>query len=213
MKQQRGISLIVVLIGMVVITFAAVALLRSTDTGTLLAGNLAFKKTALSSGDTGTEAGITWLQASFTGTTLHTDKTANAYYATSSDTCDMTGSRTPNTVADDVQWGAVDPGADCQMQGLLLSDTLPGLSAGYTVQIVINRMCNAAGNPNSVLSAAGTPMVCSRADAANNDGGNKSGHDYSHSAFTGGSVTYYRVTTRITGPRETVRYVQAFVVL
>ena len=35
--RQQGISLIVVLIGLVIITFAAIALLRSTDTSTLVA--------------------------------------------------------------------------------------------------------------------------------------------------------------------------------
>jgi hypothetical protein len=39
------------------------------------------------------------------------------------------------------------------------------------------------------------------------------GPDYSGFAFSGSSRTYYRITTRITGPRNTVRYTQAFVVL
>ncbi len=50
MKRQRGMALIIVLIALVIISFAATALLRSTDTATLITGNLAFKKAALASG-------------------------------------------------------------------------------------------------------------------------------------------------------------------
>ena len=60
-------SLIVVLIALLIIGFAAVALLRSSDTSTLVTGNLAFQKSALAAGDAGTEAAITWLSANAAG--------------------------------------------------------------------------------------------------------------------------------------------------
>ena len=79
-----------------IIGFAAIALLRSSDTSTLVAGNLAFQKTALAAGDAGTEAAITWLTANGGGTTLFDDDAANGYYATTADACDLTGTRTPD---------------------------------------------------------------------------------------------------------------------
>jgi hypothetical protein len=83
------------------------------------------------------------------------------------------------------------------------------------VSFVVNRMCNAAGDPTAVLAADGiTAMVCSSAESSSDGGGStKVGPDYSGYAFSGSSQTYYRITTRIAGPRNTVRYVQAWVVL
>lgn len=212
MKKQTGISLIVVLIGLVIISFAAVALLRSTDTATLIAGNLGFKKSALASGDAGSEVAIAWLNANATGNTLHGDIGNQGYFATSADACDLTGSTTPDDPADDVQWGAADPGIDCQMVGLVAAP--PGIPDGYEVRYVINRMCNVEGNPASALAADGvTARVCSRADGAGSGSSTVVGPTYGFMPFSGSSRIYYRITTRVTGPRDTVRYVQAFVVL
>lgn len=212
MNKQRGISLIVVLIGLVIISFAAIALLRSTDTSTLIAGNLGFKKAALSSGDAGTEVAITWLNANGGGNVLFADVEASGYYATSSDACDLTGSRTPDNPADDVQWTDEDPGNACQMVGAAAAPA--GVPDGYDVQYIINRMCNVEGNPASPIAADGvTPRVCSRAEGESGSSSTAVGPSYGATPFTGGTRTYYRITTRVTGPRDTARYVQAFVVL
>lgn len=214
MKQQRGISLIVVLIGLVIISFAAVALLRSTDTATLIAGNLGFKKTALASGDAGSEAAITWLTAN-NSNTLFADQTASGYYSTSRDGCDMTGSRTPNNPDDDVDWAGDSPKPSCNVSATLPDPQPTGVSNGYSVSFVVNRMCNAAGDPAAVLAADGlTPMICSTSDAnADGTGSTKGSIDYQSGIFGISNLTYYRITTRIAGPRNTVRYVQAWVVL
>lgn len=206
MNRQRGISLIVVLMGLIIISFAAAALLRSTDTGTLVAGNLSFKKAALALGDVGTEAAIAWLDDNATGSTTHSDVPASGYYATSADFCDLTGSRTPNDDDDDVDWTGTDPGGDCHMAGVTVP--LPaGFGDGYAVRYVINRMCNTVGDPGSAA------VICSRADALDSTASTQVGPNYSRQPFSGGAQTYYRITTRITGPRGTVRYVQAFVVI
>jgi Tfp pilus assembly protein PilX len=211
MKQQRGISLIVVLIGLVIISFAAVALLRSTDTSTLVAGNLSFKKAALASGDAGTEAAIKWLSDNAAGNTLFSDGGAKGYYATSRDACDLTGSRTPNVADDDVDWKSAGAKPNCNMVGV--KTTPAGVEAGYTVRYVINRMCNAEGDPTSALSASGTAMICSGADAAGGGASTQVGPTYARRPFSGSAQAYYRITTQVTGPRDTVRYVQAFVAM
>jgi type IV pilus assembly protein PilX len=213
MNRQRGISLIVVLIGLLIISFAAVSLLRSTDTATLVAGNIGFKKAALASADAGTESAITWLGANDAGTGLDTDRVDDGYYATSADACDLTGSLTPNDASDDVDWTGSDPGANCHMTALELDPAPPGVTAGYSVAYIINRMCNAEGSTGSAVAAGGGPMICSRSDVGGAGGSTQVGPTYSRRPFTSGSQAYYRITTRITGPRNTVRYVQAFVVL
>lgn len=212
MNRERGLSLIVVLVALVIISFAAITLLRSSDTGTLISGNLAFQKAALASGDAGTEAAITWLADNAGGGTLFDNDSASGYYATTADNCDLTGSRTADTPDDDVNWTGADPGADCNMDALAVAPA--GVADGYTLSYVINRVCNAEGDPNAVVAADGvTPMTCSRLQGGSSEGSTRSGGAYGNLPLTGSSQTYYRITTRIDGPRNTTRYVQAFVVL
>jgi len=69
--KQRGVVLFFTLIALVVMSLAAVALIRSVDTSTMIAGNLAFRQAGGSSTDTGIEAAIGWLSAA--QTTMQTD--------------------------------------------------------------------------------------------------------------------------------------------
>jgi type IV pilus assembly protein PilX len=62
-SKQRGVVLFFTLIALVVMSLAAVALIRSVDTSTMIAGNLAFKQSGASATDTGMEAAIGWLSA------------------------------------------------------------------------------------------------------------------------------------------------------
>jgi type IV pilus assembly protein PilX len=208
---QRGVSLIVVLIAMVIMSFAAVALLRSTDTATIIAGNLGFKKTALSSGDAGTESAITWVNANFAGTTLHVDSVANGYYSRSADVCDLTGQRTPADPTDDVNWTGGAPNANCPMVARGVAPA--GVAPGFTISYVINRICNAPGDPTQLLAADGvTPMLCSRETNTQIQNRAFGGACYGCQPLPNQPQTYYRITTRVIGPRNTVRYVQAFVI-
>lgn len=210
--RQQGLSLIVVLVALLVISFAAIALLRSSDTSTLVSGNLGFQRSALASGDAATEEAIGWLEANDAGGGLFADDEDLGYFATTADNCDLTGSRTPDDDDDDVDWTDADPGADCNMAARTV--TPDGVADGFEVRYVINRVCNAAGDPNSVLAADGaTAMACSRAGGGASEGSTKGGAAYGNMPLTGGAQTYYRITTRIDGPRGTVRYVQSLVVL
>jgi len=209
--RQKGLSLIIVLIALLIISLAAAALLRSSDTGTLVSGNLAFQKTALASGDSATEAAIIWLVTP--GVTLFDDSPANGYYASTLDGCDLTGTRTPAVVADDVNWTGPDPGAACNANGLTPAQPA-GVAAGYTVRYVINRVCNAEGDSNALYAKDNaTIMACSRLGAGASEGSTRGGPSYGNMPLTGESQQYYRITVRIDGPRNTVRYIQALVVI
>lgn len=210
--RQAGLSLMVVLIALVIIGFAAIALLRSSDIGTLIVGNLGFQKTAIASGDAGTEVAIGYLTANAGGNVLFNDVAASGYYATTSDACDLTGTRTANA-ADDVNWTGVDPGNLCNMNAIVAAPAA-GVAQGFTVRYVINRVCNGPGDPNSLVVAGTlTPMACSRLGAGASEGSTRGGASYGNMPLTGEAQTYYRITTRIDGPRNTVRYVQVLVVI
>ena len=60
-ERQRGVVLFIALIVLVAMALAGIALVRSVDTGILVAGNIAFKQGATNAGDQGLEAARTWL--------------------------------------------------------------------------------------------------------------------------------------------------------
>ena len=78
---QQGVVLFFALIALVVMSLAAVALIRSVDTNSLIAGNLSFKQSSMLSADTGVETAITWVTNN--AGLLEANSEANGYYATS----------------------------------------------------------------------------------------------------------------------------------
>jgi Tfp pilus assembly protein PilX len=206
--RQRGIVLFTVLIALVVLSLASVALVRSIDTGTTIAGNLTFRQAATQAADGASEAALAWLESQIAASgvvSLQITK-ATGYYATSRPGCDLTGV-TPSA-ADDVKWEASDPAnPNCNMVAVAVAgDRLP---AGYSASYVINRMCNADGPANGA-GAGGVPVVCdtyTRTTAAAEDGGTKTSIGY-HVTSAVSSHLYFRVTTRVVGPNNAVSHVQ-----
>jgi Tfp pilus assembly protein PilX len=65
--RQRGAVLFISLIVLVAMTLAGIALMRSVDTGNLIAGNLAFRNAATNAADGGLEAARGWLMGQSPG--------------------------------------------------------------------------------------------------------------------------------------------------
>src|SRR5260221_9854712 len=61
LHNQRGTMLIIALIVLVAMTLAGIATMRSVDTATVLAGNIAFRQSALNAADQGIQAGLALL--------------------------------------------------------------------------------------------------------------------------------------------------------
>jgi len=53
--REKGLALLVAMIALVAMSLAGIALVRSIDTNTMIAGNLAFRQGATLSADAGTE--------------------------------------------------------------------------------------------------------------------------------------------------------------
>lgn len=208
-KQQKGVVLIVTLVVLVAMTLAAIALIRSVDTGNVVAGNMAFKQGAVQSADAGTEAAITWLSGIAGIATSYNDIPEQGYYATSQEELDPTGNN------DDPGHALIDwDNNDCNdavANGTATNciepfpanpgDAAPN-AAGYIVQYVIHRLCPAAGLPSNCASTAST--------VAGTSAGAK---DYTSKGGLSGEteVEYYRVTTRVKGPRNTVSYIETII--
>jgi len=202
--KQRGVVLFFALIAMLAIMLAAVALVRSVDTSTIIAGNLAFKQAATTSGDAGTEAAIAWLstvEAANSGTNVlnnpahpfNSDNAAAGYYSNINPLLSLTASSGTR-----IQWDNTD-------SVLVLPD--PD-SSGNSVRYVIQRVCR---NANVAIQTAD----CLFSGALQDTNGQAIPLPQDICKGVGcpaaGQSPQIRITSRTTGPRNTVSYVQAFV--
>lgn len=190
-RGQRGVVLMIALIVLVAMTLAGIALVRSVDTSNIIAGNLAFQQAATHAGDTGTETAVAWLQANNAGTTLQANIFASGYAA----------ARTDPAAGQswDAFWNNVLVPAGQVVT--LAQDATTGNTVAYTIQ----RLCNAIGNPVT----PGVDCAVSQTAVANNSSSKGSGVI----ALQYSSLVYYRITSRVAGPRNTVSYVQSIVAL
>lgn len=189
-RRQQGVVLMIALIMLVSMTLMGIALVRSVDTTNIIAGNLAFKQSATSSGDLGTEAAIAWLETNNTGTTLHANIYAQGYAAQRSD---------PGVGQ---TWDAFWTGAMVPAGQVV---TLGADGAGNTVSYAIQRLCNAPGDPVNV------GVDCAVPQTAGAGAGSSKGAGVIALLFN--SQIYYRITSRVVGPRNTVSYVQTVIAL
>lgn len=190
--KQRGVVLFFALIALVVMSLAAVALIRSVDTSTLIAGNLASKQSATSSADSGIETAVNWMTAVTDPTNFDSNNAASGYYATQA--------ADPKTLV----WNATDSlpatstatGADAIVGGLD--------ATGNTIRYVIQRMCRTTGVPAVGNCLFGSSPANTSSQAVRNEteaGG--------HANVSQSPV--YRITARVIGAKNTVSFVQAFV--
>lgn len=189
-RAQRGVVLFITLIVLVAMTLAGIALVRSVSTTNLIAGNLAFQQGAVFAGDTGVENAIAWLDLNNSGTTLHADNSGTGYLASRQDPA--TGQ----------SW---DDFWNNQLAASAFPATPVADAAGNGVQYVIQRLCAAAGAPGAVGVNCSTSPTSDATTGSSKSAGMKTP--------SRSSTVYYRITSRIAGPRNTVSYVQAIVSL
>lgn len=196
--KQRGLVLFFALIALVALSLAAVALIRSVDTSTLIAGNLAFKQAATTSGDAGVEAAVSWLEAQQAANSalnvltnpahpFNQTDTTRGYYA-SVNSVNLTGN--PDA------WNLITN----------IAETTDG--SGNRIRYIIERMCQTANQ---------VPLTANCLFSAPAKDPNPQEIQKYQDICTGpdcpvpGQSPQIRVTTRTIGPRNTVSYVQAFV--
>lgn len=186
---QRGVVLIIALIVMVSMAVAAIALVRTVDTGLLAAANLAFRQNATMAGDNGLRDATDKLVGANSATLFNNFA---GYWANA-----QMGGFDPLTYDWTGANNSVCAPANCTAD-----------AGGNTIRYVIHRLCDTSGNPLSIN--------CLRAPTSNAGTTGQSAVDYRHLYSTSSSAgsgnlggTYYRVTVRISGPRNTTSYVQA----
>lgn len=203
-RRQRGVVMLVALIVLVAMTLAAVALVRSVDTGNQVAGNLAFKQGATAAADSGVEAAIDWLVANAGTAVLHADAPTQGYYATSQDTLDVTGTSGNDDYAT-VDWDNNNC-AGVSSAACIKPSASADAGNGNRVTYIIHRLCKSAGDPNS--SGNSCANYKSPTTTSPKRGELKYGDD---KRFEPLPAEYYRITSRVKGPKNTVSFVETIV--
>jgi Tfp pilus assembly protein PilX len=207
--KQRGVVLFFALIAMLAIMLAAVALVRSVDTSTIIAGNLAFKQAATVSGDAGTEAAIaalTNIEVANKGLNVlidpaHpfniTDLTARPGYYSNADPA-------LNLFADTTWDSDINDSNNTTHNSFVVGVD----SSGNKVRYVIQRMCR---NPNVAIRDADCLFSGAIVDTNGQNIRLPQEICKGDGCPAAGQSPQIRITSRTTGPKNTVSYVQAFV--
>jgi Tfp pilus assembly protein PilX len=179
-QNQRGVSLIIALIALLVMTIAGLALIRSVDTTNVISGNLAFRQSSLSATDVGVETALSTL-----GTIISTSIDANYPAGCASGACTYYPTRQPTDSA----------GIPTVINWTTVPSTT--VDASYSVQYVIDRLCD---GPTPVTDVSSKCMRTTDSSVGSKKAGAVS--------FTSANQVYYRATVRVVGPRNTVSIVQ-----
>jgi len=197
-RREEGIVLIIALIVLVAMTLAGIGMVRSIDTGTLVAGNIGFRESAVATADTGVEAARTWLMTH--RNSLDSDQPGSGYYASRQSGLDFTGNLAASG-APQVDWGGTAPSATVKAFSAGSLD-----ATGAPVYYVINRLCSIPGS----INASGQSCAYSQTSGM---GSTQQAADYSSYGLNVKNLVYYRITARVNGPKNTVSYVQAVILI
>lgn len=196
-RKQTGVVLFIALIVLVAMTLAGIALVRSVDTGNVVAGNIAFRQAAVQEADLGIDAAL----ASLATTPLTSN--SGVYYATRQPLATNGVPAALNSMKPNDAIGA--------------GDVYPANGgygpAGNRVRFLIERMCDmvpgvGAGSPTPPATAADVKTYCITYSPTGEVGGSQNALNINLGAVAADNV-YYRASIRVDGPRNTVSMIQA----
>lgn len=182
--REHGMSLLVTLLAMLILSVSAVALVRSFDTSLLLAGNLAFKRDLVNEGERGMASAI----ALFDSGALADDsvRTADLFSSNySASILDVNARGIPLVLVNDSTYSRI---------GMSAED-IADSSTGVKIRTVIDRQCAAEGS----FDAATCVYTPSTSDVGGTNWVKKAGSDYR---------PVYRISVRVSGPRNTEVFLQ-----
>lgn len=183
-RKQTGVVLFVAMIALVVLMIAAVALIRSTDTAQMIAGNLAIKRDMTHESEQAVAAAITQFSGALASESTRWNNLSAANYSAS-----------------------VLPSNNQGIPTVLMNDPTTSEAAAYntgvTYRYVIDRMCPTAGNPSVVIGCQ-SPNPKSDAGISDINAGANAGSGLPKNSP--GAV--YRISVRLTDSRQNQSFFQ-----
>lgn len=187
---QHGVVLIFSLIVLLILAIGAVAVLRSVDSSLLSSGNLAFHRDLVNQAEQAVATVMTEFKTN--GPPLSTSPTTASLQAAnySAVTLPTNVQGLPLALLDDTNG----PNGFLSV-GSVANDIVPSATSQITIRYVIDRLCSALGtasSPNCVQST-GLPT---------------GGTANRNTAVAPPSATVYRISVRVSGPRNTQAFLQ-----
>lgn len=189
-RAQKGMVMVMTLICLVLMLVASVALMRSSTNSLLLAGNFAFKRDLLNQGERGMAAAV----ALFTSGALMTESARIADQQAlnySSSTLASNAQGIPLVLVNNTTF----TDANMTDSTAIVDDT-----AGVKIRIVIDRQCVSSGAFSSTSCVSNAQKV-----------NNASAGTIWIKRPKAPQLATYRISVRVTGPRNTQTYHQMIV--
>lgn len=190
-KQQRGVIMVVAMIVLVIMMIGAVAMVRSMNSSLVAAGNYGFKRDMSNQG----VRALAIVQALMKTGTLAADaarQTSNSTLNYSATMLATTPEGIPTALLSDSAFAEVATGADIAQSDM-----------GISVRYVVDRLCTAAGPVSADTCVLGTAP-----SPAGGSGGSMHGDGRAEDAVIVPQAVY-RITVRVSGPRNTQSFFQA----
>jgi Tfp pilus assembly protein PilX len=200
--KQRGATLVMALLVLLVMTMASLAMIASMRSGVTTAGNISFRQAAVRVADVGVNAAYTQVMALLTANSaaLDADIPAQGYWATQNGgaVCQKAGVAAFSPIAYDF----ANPNCAVNI----------GATSGYSIYYVVHRM---AENPGACKVPTGSPPGTLAAGACSMTPIEEYPFTTSGTKpvpFTvKAQFAYFRVTVKVVGPRSNNRFVQAYI--
>lgn len=189
--RQQGVVLIFSLLVLLILAIGAVALLRSVNSSLLSAGNLAFHRDLVNQGEQAVSTVMTEFRTNgppLSGAPTTADLPAANYKSTVLPT---NAQGVPLALLDDT----AGPNGFLSV-GVLANDIVPTANSQVTIRYVIDRLCTLTGTASSPNCVQSTALPT----------GGTANHN---TAVAPPSATVYRVSVRVTGPRNTQAFLQS----
>lgn len=216
---QRGVTLVFALITLLALSLAAVALIRSVDTGSTILGNLSFKQDTLLATERASGLALDWISKNIQGSTLESDsnsKNGNGYLAAHVAGLDPLGKKIDaNRIV--IDWD----GNDCKTYAtgsyakcvypsneLDMRPTTSLLNAGdIKARYLIMRLCNGSGNAITQGLHCAQPLTVTAVSQTH------SSMDYASQPLPPDPTLsqYFRIIVRTQGARNSASYTETLV--
>jgi Tfp pilus assembly protein PilX len=201
---QRGVVLFITLVVLVALALGALAMFRGSLGASMVATNVVYRQAALNLADNGVQLATAAIAARAAAGQINNDDNNNGYFS-------AIPANEPTSYSDEGIWN---PGADsvlltsaqvCNNNTACITEVNRG--QGLTVYYKIHRMCTLA---NAAYNAANNRCALTVKTGGTSPGGRLG---IGATQFTGNPMLYFRITTRVDGPRNTRMVTQTVVAL
>lgn len=198
-RRERGATLLIALVVLVALTLAGIAMMRSVDTATLVAGNIGFRQSTINAADQGVQAAYGYIFPNMvTLATKSTMDPTNGYSGTTPLGEAPDWYLTPSNAGWANAVGCNGPTKTVTACNTFAPNGTSVDQAGNNITYVIHRLCDPTGN------------ICGQTQSGAVASGG--GVDQSQPNFFAPPPSqHFRVTVRVTGPRNSTAFVQTLV--